>query len=296
MVVFDWDRNGWRWFILPLAESNDVVRDAVLAVSASHLAQKSPGLAPKAKILRGAAIQSVILRSRNLYQNIAPDPPLIAALMLLVLDDMVSGGDEFPFIFKMLRCLLQMLGGEDTLSTSEFGVFLLQHYRYLEFVTLPTLTEAEAVAAITTRFHHYLDFLINPFLGDKTDPLCPSVASMLINCFSQASSIYVCRALSGPSAPLSGPAIEQLKATVEAIPPGSAGEHLLAWVFFVAAAESSSAEHRQFFKKRLKGLYDHGCSGFGNIWPALVLLENMWQRSDQSWTSMLAGESRVLIA
>jgi len=109
----------------------------------------------------------------------------------------------------------------------------------------------------------------------------------------QACRIYTKRARSGPTAPASTALLEHFKNSLENLPSRSPCEHHLVWPTFMAACESATPEHRQFFSNALLG--HHKRNGFGNIPRALSYLQKIWARSAQeSWT-MLLPEPQVFI-
>jgi hypothetical protein len=81
--------------------------------------------------------------------------------------------------------------------------------------------------------------------------------------------------------------LETLKNTVGGIPNHTPGENALAWVYFIAAAESSTASMRTFFAKRLMGIYERGT--FSDVTTAFTVLHQVWgfQGTGNSWTKVL---------
>lgn len=81
--------------------------------------------------------------------------------------------------------------------------------------------------------------------------------------------------------------LDCLKDTVQHIPPYSPGENALAWVYFIAAAETSVSAKRTFFSKRLMGIYERGT--FVDTTTAFVLLHHIWNwhGAKGSWTKIL---------
>jgi hypothetical protein len=82
----------------------------------------------------------------------------------------------------------------------------------------------------------------------------------------------------------------KLKDTTRRIPPYAPGEDSLAWVYFIAAAESSVPTERLYFTRRLMGLFERG--NFSNPTPASVMLHHIWNCHDsgRSWTKYLRGK------
>jgi len=117
--------------------------------------------------------------------------------------------------------------------------------------------------------------------------------STLFNLNRQACKIYTTRAMAGPEAPTATALVENFKATLETFPSNSPVEHTTVWPTFVAACESATAEHQQFFTNIL--LKHHERNGFANTLRALQHLRRIWsRRAEESWT-MLLPEPRVFI-
>lgn len=72
------------------------------------------------------------------------------------------------------------------------------------------------------------------------------------------------------------------------------GQHLLAWPYFVMAAESTSQEHRMYFQHKLQSLFDDTlCQG---ILRGLRKIETIWEAgSETRWTSLLGGPDQFFI-
>ena len=81
--------------------------------------------------------------------------------------------------------------------------------------------------------------------------------------------------------------LETLKNSVGGIPNHTPGENALAWVYFIAAAESSTATKRNIFAKRLMGIYERGT--FSDVTTSFNVLHQIWnyQVTGDSWTKVL---------
>lgn len=86
-----------------------------------------------------------------------------------------------------------------------------------------------------------------------------------------------------------------LKTTAEEIPAYAPGENALAWVYFIAAAESSAPAKRTFFSKRLMGIFERG--NFNNTTTAFVMLHHIWncQEMGDNWTKTLKQTPSILV-
>ena len=103
----------------------------------------------------------------------------------------------------------------------------------------------------------------------------------------QGCKLYSRRVLDKGASVSALPMLDHLKTTVEKIPEYTHGEHSLAWVCFVAAAESSTADHRFFFADRLEAIYKR--AGIDNISYSLGMLHKIWEAQSQgrSWEEQL---------
>ncbi len=72
------------------------------------------------------------------------------------------------------------------------------------------------------------------------------------------------------------------------------GSHALVWTYFVAAAESTLPEDRDFFTQRLTALY--GRTRFRSITVGLEALRKLRLKNEQwRWPEVLANEMPVLV-
>lgn len=121
----------------------------------------------------------------------------------------------------------------------------------------------------------------------------PNVASMT-EAIRQACDIFQNRALKRTTSASSIASVERMRQTVIDMDASADGSHALVWPFFIAAAESSLPEHRDFFYNRLKELFS--CTRFGSIPVALDTLQYIWRKADTtSWTDIVTKERQVLI-
>ena len=75
---------------------------------------------------------------------------------------------------------------------------------------------------------------------------------------------------------------------------GIMGHYLLGWSYFILAAESSTARHREFWIDRLRIL--HRNTGSRNILRAIEQAQRIWAvQSEVRWTTLLGGPTQALI-
>ena len=105
MVAVDTDFNGYRTVVLPLACHHIEVRRAVCIVSALHLGDKMANLSDRARSSRVAMIHRLKrLADQEDWDEILSLPHQVVILLLLV-GEMITGGDDFSFLIKMLLSL-----------------------------------------------------------------------------------------------------------------------------------------------------------------------------------------------
>lgn len=156
--------------------------------------------------------------------------------------------------------------------------------------TSPFIQENEALSTQRERFQRCVEF-INAETTNSGERDITFIKTTLVTCYFQASRLYSNRVTSCEDS--HSDVIRELRQSVELLEPGSAGEHVLVWVYFMAAAESSTPSDRSFFLERLKQC--HTRTGFGNILRAYDLLSEIWARNGKGWTSLLTREPKVLI-
>jgi hypothetical protein len=148
MLAIDGLHNGWRHLILPIAHSDELVMNAVLAVSASHLSFKesrhmkiahaSPQMAarssrlikadqyPDSNSLYAQAITSLLQR-QDLSQCSQPTRNFVLlAILILLVAVMVTGSQDFPILFRTLQSAFEAVGGEQGLGNGELAQFIIR--------------------------------------------------------------------------------------------------------------------------------------------------------------------------
>lgn len=114
---------------------------------------------------------------------------------------------------------------------------------------------------------------------------------LIRQCFAEACSIYLGRATTDHEQKV---AIERLIQLLLQIDSDARGAHALVWVCFIAGAETSDQQQREFFVTRMSETYER--TRFRNIPAAVQSLQRIWMRkSGQKWTSCLPELTRVLV-
>lgn len=129
MVVIDDDHNGWRSLVLPVAQFDELVMDAVLSASAFHYYANFGRTVyePSSHYMR-AIHKLQQRRDLQTHDNEEAQKVLLAILVLLV-TVMVNGSSDFPLVFRLLEFALDVIGGEEALFQGELGGFLRRQIR-----------------------------------------------------------------------------------------------------------------------------------------------------------------------
>lgn len=129
MLSIDDASNGWRYMVLSVAVSDDVVNSATLAAAAYHASLKSSGFSLVAQRSYTKAIKGLQER-RNLesHDKIVNCYNILTILILLT-SAMVTGTSDFVPLFKMLKSAITTVGDEDGLGSAELSKFLVRQVR-----------------------------------------------------------------------------------------------------------------------------------------------------------------------
>lgn len=288
MVVLDGRFNGYRDLILPLACEDSLVGKAVSVVSMYHLASRRPEM----QVQADAGFQAVIaqLRERTSWRPNLLDISAWTTIVVLLTGETITGGTNFPSLFKMLQHLAEAdsKSGHDSVMHS----FLREQTRMMTLFAQPLLGET---AGIMTLGRHqpdtYFDFISNAAVFF---PQLSSQIDMYKSAIRRACNLYLARVTRGSPHSETVADLEVLKTLCERIHPSNPGHHTLVWVYFVAAAESSTLGHRQFFTLRLQEVFSR--TRFNNIPAALMALDELWRvQHERRWTEMLPEVLPVFI-
>lgn len=149
MVAVDGIHNDWRSLVLPLAYQNELLMNAVLTVSSSHISiNKYSTLQPPLEILArlreepafylpnpNEIYKRVIsgLRQHSSfgqYDYLAKHSVMITILVLLV-GVLVTGQSDFTMLVRMMESALEAGGGEEYLGTGQAVDFIVpQIHKY----------------------------------------------------------------------------------------------------------------------------------------------------------------------
>ena len=287
MVVVDSDFNGYRSLLLPLATADETVRAAVCVASMNYLSQQNPAIARHADL----GLQQVLsqLRRRTSSPTDLVDLSAWATVIILLTAETITGGSNFPILFKILQHLAT--ANMENGRTSVLHTFLAEQTRMMSLFAQPLLQEQPGTLWQDCRTQSTMDFISNIAIlrPDLSTELEIYKSAIRIAC-----DLYITRATLNPSHSLTVPELDSLKAMCELVQPNTPGHHTLVWTYFIAAAESSTFEHRQFFTTRLQEV--HSRTRFLNIPAALNALHEIWKiQAERRWTEVLPSVMPVFI-
>lgn len=297
MVPVDDQRNGWRHLILPLAHTDQLIRDAVLSASAFHFsATVAPQFAPAAIYHR--AIRRLRARQDLPNYDLAEKQIVILALLVFLATVLVSGSSDYRIVLRLLDAAVKAAGGDDALAGGELGLFIVRQIHKFRGYASPLLGQAEGLAILSQTsatirpsssrgwddFTSYYEFYTNHQRS----------MSLVYDLHEQACNIYVQRVRAGPDGAALTAEVDNFRQTLDKFPPGSAAENILVWPIFLAALESTTPEARQYFINHL--LAHHKRNGFANILTALGHLNQAWAQQKQiSWTELLPNMQAFIV-
>lgn len=285
MLLVDDQSNGYRHIILPLAVENVMVRRAVCVVASFHLSVHQPHFRLLAEGGRAAIISK--LKAMAIQGDTSPLETW-ATIVLLFVGELVNGSDDILLLYRALVSFASTRTRHVNPSTIER--FLHQQTQLLEFFTLPVLSETGGVRKLLSASAPVeIDEAWPPSLGLSQ--------GIYDSAYLQARSIFILRAQSELTAFKDEHAIRLVASLYDLLVNVDAeaiGAHALVWPYFVAAAESTSLEHRAFFQQRLDHIWT--TTRYRNVKVAMDALPKMWeQRGNQRWTKMLQDVAMVIM-
>ncbi|KAM5348609.1 hypothetical protein ACJ41O_008433 [Fusarium nematophilum] len=285
--------NGYRDLVLPFAETDSLIRKAIVVVAEQHLSLKIASSASPFSSTYGSLLRDLVLRS-NQYPP-AQDELAQTALLLLHIREMISGSDNFKLIYGSLRTLSKEMVMDQSVDSqlSALGRFVKIQILRVSLFGEALFDEAHGSKFLLTHGEACLEFLRFCL---QLHPEHQELMSYIFDLITLACDIYVQRATSNPPMDQTVPLVERFKRTAEKVDiyDNVIGRHLLAWAYFVVAAESSTEGHREFFLSRLTAL--HSVTGCGNVLRALEQIRGFWAvQSTMRWTRLLGGPTQALI-
>lgn len=129
LVVIDDHQNGWRYLVLPIANLDTLVMDAVLSASAFHFSTNIDDRRYKPSAMYAKTIRKLKERQNLEAQDTTGKQTVLLALLVLLATVMVNGGSDFPTILKLLESALEAVGGEEAAMHGELGAFVVRQIR-----------------------------------------------------------------------------------------------------------------------------------------------------------------------
>lgn len=129
MVAIDLAFNGYRDLILPISEQDGTVRNAILAVSASHMSLCHTEWKGVASQYRMAAIKGLNEQTHVTHLDAEAAQSNLSTMVLLLVDGMITVGTDFYILLRMVKSFLKSQGGPRTFETRPLGKFLVQQTR-----------------------------------------------------------------------------------------------------------------------------------------------------------------------
>ncbi|KAK2774693.1 hypothetical protein CKAH01_13139 [Colletotrichum kahawae] len=319
MVAVDGSHNGWRYIVLPMAHADDLVMNAVLAVSAFHrdgmhrdnisyLETNTNGLRSSAQqqhcgteptqspqALYNLAIDGLRQRSNLAGCSYEANQAISVAVLVLLVAAMVTGREDYSTILSMLHSATNVLGGAHRLGATELGGFLVRQVRKNKVCAAPYISELAGIETLASesRWDQYFDCIRYCSQGQAGNS---SIVATVTRVMQQAHDIYM-QGVTGSNALEPDPKdkIEAFKETLEQIPEHEPGTHVLVWATFLVAAASSLESHRTFFRRSL--LRHHNRSRFANLLRRINHLPHIWAKVDQGarWTELLSEAGLFLM-
>ncbi|WAO92349.1 Zn(2)-C6 fungal-type domain-containing protein [Fusarium falciforme] len=299
IIAVDGPHNGWRHLMLPIAETDELVMDAVLAVSLFHssrILQNDRAIDQVKHDHYGRAIQGLQRRSQLRDCDRPNQQSILITILLLLTAVMVNGSSDFPILFGMLQSAIDVLGGEAELGSGDIAEFVVRQVRKFKVYAAPLLSEDAGINIISseTEITPMFDCL-NHCL--QNNPRHAGSLALVPNLVHQACEIYMNQAVLDTQTR----ATPQIRArhviesigrvqrfidTLEEFPDDAPGKQVLTWACFVAASDCRLAEHKEFFSNFFLNRYAR--SGFMNLTMGLDALGKIWTRKpDERWTVLL---------
>ncbi|KAK5120754.1 hypothetical protein LTR85_006112 [Meristemomyces frigidus] len=294
MVLMD-EVNGYRHHILPFAFDDPIVQRAVCVTAAFHLSAKVPGLRQPAEAGRTA----IIAKLREMAVRDEPTTVLShstwATILLLLVADLVVADNDMQTLFNMLLSFLKAKATDSRGNANPLLAFLQEQTELLKFFAGPIIGEEYGIELLSLEAAPHMTFMAALLKKAQPDKLL----GLLQNdrAWRLARDIYLRRATgSGSSSSTADTtsAVETLRQLLLTVDPTAPAAHSLVWPYFVAGAESTTEEHKTFFKGRLEYLL--ASTGFANVRVALDTLRELWAGdTEERWTARLPKTTSVII-
>ncbi|KAH7154665.1 hypothetical protein DER46DRAFT_628499 [Fusarium sp. MPI-SDFR-AT-0072] len=306
MIAIDGPHNGWRHLVLPIADHDELVMDAVLAVSLFHkpeiLQDISLAVRPEEEYY-ARAIHGLQERSQLRDYNQLTRHSIILAILLLLTAVMVNGSSDFPILFGMLQSAIDAIGGDMELGSGGTAEFLSRQIRKIKVYAAPLLSEQTGIDIISSEtevnkmfecFHHCMENSPQHYHSLELVPvLVRQACDIYLN-----QVVFNTRTQSTPQI-RARRVIESIRRvqrfidTFEALPENGPGKQVLIWACFIAALDCRLADHKEFFSEFF--LKNYARSGFKNLTLGLDALHKLWALESEDRWGLLLPEPKVFV-
>ncbi|XHG08503.1 hypothetical protein AWENTII_011601 [Aspergillus wentii] len=290
-TVIDRGFNGYRDLIVPLGETDPLVRKAIVVVSRQHLSLRFGAEMTADITTYGDLIRDLIIRSKSC--SLREDMSSMTALLLLHVREMVSGSGDFKLVYGSLRALVNATGQHHGNASSQLMEYVNIQILRVRLFAEALFDETHGAEYLSIHGETSLEFLR---FCRRLHPEHEELMTHLFNLITLARDIYIRRALHNPPPQQTIPLVERFRQVTEKVKRYGdvIGQHLLAWAYFVVAAESSTQDHRNFFEGELQSLYR--ATGCRSVLRGMEQLERIWTAQPTTrWTSLLGGSNQVFI-
>ncbi|KPI43315.1 uncharacterized protein AB675_7154 [Cyphellophora attinorum] len=290
MTVIDDASNGWRFAVLPKAHEDSVVRFAVVAAATLHLQPHACSSASSTHPTYTQALTELRKRRNLQAQTTDGQKAVLLALLVLLAISMIQGSADFRAMLHLIETAITVIGSEEAISTDDLGTFIIRQVRKYRGYASPMLSQAQGISVLSqttpqapSRSKGWEDFKSYYQIYSLTD----RSLSIMYYLNALACDMYVHRAQRGCGGRGFHEQVELVRQHLDSLPSNSLCEHALIWPTFIAALESDTPSHRDYFRRALQR--HHVRNGFKNILVALEYLEGRWAEDgvEVDWTRSL---------
>ncbi|VUC22868.1 unnamed protein product [Clonostachys rosea] len=327
MLMYDDEGNGYRHQILPLATSDPLVARAVCVAAAFHLSWWMPQLRLPAESCRAAIISKLMKSSFNLNDQTWATIILLIVADLVTGHEHAIVLYQMLAAFLDARAQHKAQGESVRASQLEgflhYQSRMLSFFANPVLGESKALTDyGQVLGNPLESFEKYAPKRRHapeqrpPVYNEARNPglsFCDSTTPLYGEIVREATQIYIYRARMEEEANNSRPhdttntmplqsghnqvltaripttscRVARMRRLFEKVDPSSPGSHTIAWPAFIAAAEASKEEDRQFFSATLERIW--ASTRYANVLRGLNALPMIWerQRHGERWTTVL---------
>lgn len=120
--------NGYRDMVLPMAEHDETLRNAVLAASASHFSINKYNWRIHASEYRIAAIYGLRKQASGYFSEYLLHS-ILSTMVVLLVEELITAGQDFRVLLRMITSFVASQGGPAKFESSLVGTFLMHQIR-----------------------------------------------------------------------------------------------------------------------------------------------------------------------